>query len=252
MHWNVYLILLTTLLSLFPVSTQIQSNDTLDDKTLSELSILTYLKSYQIEPGHSHTFTLLKRSNLGFPPWEEVKAQVRWSVEPQQGAYIDPLSGEFTVDESTPGGSIFEVKADVESGRRVLSAKVYVYTRETHPLVRIWKQEAIALCGSGKRVIPNHPIRELIFWADGTFSVTWHPFETYRDYWGIYTYDRKKGTIKITVDKGNKIPSDIDGEGYYSLRQNGELVLKGIWLGSSEEEEKPNVCSMFFTESDGR
>ena len=98
MRWKVYSILISTFLLLLPASTKAQSNTPLDDKTLSELSILTYLKSYQIEPGHSHTFILLKRSDGSFPPWEEVRAQVSWSVEPQKGAHINPMTGEFRVE----------------------------------------------------------------------------------------------------------------------------------------------------------
>lgn len=235
---------------LLPASTKAQSNAPLDDKTLSELSILTYLKSFQIEPGHSHTFTLLKRSDGSFPPWEEIRPQVRWSVEPQKGARIDPVTGEFKVDKSTAGGSIFEVQADVENGRRILSVKVYVFTRESHPLVMMWKQKAIILCGSEKKIIPDDPIRELIFWADGTFSVTRHPFETYRDYWGSYTYD-KKGSITFNIENGGHIPADIDGKGHYKISGTGDLILKGIWLGSEREKAKPDVCSMIFGLSDG-
>jgi len=251
MHWKVYPILISTFLLLLPASTKAQSNAPLDDETLSELTVLTYLKSYQIEPGQSHTFTLLKPSKVPFPSWEEARTQVIWSVEPQKGVHIDPINGELRVDKSTPGGSIFEVKANVENGRRILSFQVYVFTRESHPLVNIWKQKAIVLCSSGKKVIPDEPIRELIFWADGTFSVTWHPFETYKDYWGSYSYDKKKGRIRFKVEEGGHIPADIDGEGYYAIRGTGELILKGIWLGSKMEETKPDVCSMIFTLSDG-
>jgi hypothetical protein len=249
MHWKVYPILISTFLLLLPSSTKSQSDSHLDDKTLSQLSILTYLKSYQIEPGQSHTFTLLKRVE-GFPPWEEAKAQVTWSVEPQKGVHIDPVTGEFRVDKSTPAGSIFEVKAAVENGCRILSAKVYVFTPETHPLVNLWKEKAEVACGSQEALSPANPIRELIFWADGTFSVTWKPFETYRDYWGTYTYSKEKGKIRFKVEAGNNIPANIDGEGYLTLKKNGDLVLKSIWLGSMEEEAKPNVCRMIFVKSD--
>ena len=154
-------------------------------------------------------------------------------------------------NKSTTGGSIFEVKADVENGRRILSAKVYVFTRESHPLVMMWKQKAIVLCGSGKEIIPDDSIRELIFWADGSFSVTWHPLEAYRDYWGSYAYDKKKGSIRFNVENGGYIPADIDGKGYYRINSTGNLILKGIWLGSEREKAKPDVCSMIFTLSDG-
>ena len=248
MCWKVYPILIATFLLLPLSEAKAQSDSQLDDKTLSQLSILTYLKSYQIEPGQSHTFTLLKRVE-GFPPWEEANAQVTWSVVPQKGAHIDPVTGEFKVDKSTSAGSIFEVKADVENGRRILSTKVYVFTPETHPLVNRWKEKAEVACGSQKALPPANTIQELLFWADGTFSVTWRPFETYRDYWGTYTYNKKKGRIIFKVDAGNNIPANIDGEGYLTLKENGELILKGIWLGNRPEEEKANICRMIFVKS---
>jgi hypothetical protein len=250
MRWKIYPILISTFLLLLPSSTKAQSDSPLDDKTLSELSILTYLKSYQIVPGHSHTFTLFKGATVpGFPPWEEAKAQVIWSVEPQKGAHIDPVTGEFRVYKSTPAGSVFEVKANVEKGRRILSIKVYVFTPETHPLVNRWKQKAEVACGSQKALPPANPIQELLFWADGTFSVTWQPFETYRDYWGTYTYNKKKGRIVFKVEEGANIPANIDGEGDLTLKKNGDLILKGIWLGNRPEEEKPNICRMIFVKS---
>lgn len=244
-------ILAITFLLLLPSLVKAQAKSPLDDETLNRL-FLTYLKSYQIEPGKSHTFTLFGPAKDPGGPWELIDANVVWSVEPQNGAHIDSVTGEFTVSQSTPPGSVFEVKANVENGRRILAIKVYIYTSESHPLVRGWTERAQIMCGSGERLPSTTPIQELVIWADGTFSVTWHPLETYRDYWGTYSYDMRKGKIKFTAEAGDNIPPDLDGEGYFTLTKKGELILKGIWLGSRKEEIKPNICGMVFTEYDGR
>jgi hypothetical protein len=88
--------------------------------------------------------------NFGFPfilgaaegcySFEPIKACVIWSVEPAQGARIAADAGTLTIDKATPHNSIFIVKANVEDGRRVVSTKVRVFTREANPLVGRWAQ----------------------------------------------------------------------------------------------------------------
>jgi hypothetical protein len=95
--------------------------------------------------------------------------------------------------------------------------------------------------------VPDLHIEELEFRADGTFSVTWVPFEIYKDYWGAYSYDLKQGTIKFVVEHGNYVPSDIDGNGTFEISQSGQLTLKDIWLGSKKSEDKPDVCKIIFS-----
>src|ERR1700756_2565489 len=58
------------------------------------------------------------------------------------------------------------------------------------------------------------PVRELIFTADGRYSVTWAPFETYKDYWGAWRYDAATRVLTLSVDGGNYQPSDrvLSGE----------------------------------------
>src|SRR2546422_6744756 len=55
------------------------------------------------------------------------------------------------------------------------------YTPESNPLVGGWREEWQVACGSEERRAPAEPIRELIFLADGRFSVTWRPFEVNHD-----------------------------------------------------------------------
>jgi hypothetical protein len=81
-------------------------------------------------------------------------------------------------------------------------------------------------------VAPEEPIGELQFRADGTLSVTWMPFEVYRDYWGSYQYDSKGGTLDLAIEGGNYVPEDVDGSGSFAIDEDGRLVLKDMWLGT--------------------
>jgi hypothetical protein len=82
-------------------------------------------------------------------------------------------------------------------------------------------------------VEPRYPIGELHFLADGSFSVTWIPFEIYLDYWGSYTFDPATGEISLTIENGNWIPPDFrlfDGPRFRV--EGGVLSLDGLWLGT--------------------
>ena len=245
----IHLILMAAFLGLLPLTAFGQVEAPLDEDTLREVflyhNVPSDRKSVDFLPGKKHKFSLLKAECCVF--WKEVKARVSWSVEPTTGAHIDPISGDFQVDQSTPPGSIFEIKANVEDGRRILSLKVYIYTPETHPLVRIWEQKAEIACGTGETKTPEHPIRELAFYADGTFSVTRVPIEAMIDYWGTYTYDRKKGRIKFIVsEQSGHAPQNRDVEGSLQFK-DGDLILKGVWLGTRDEEYKGDVCGLIFS-----
>ena len=99
----------------------------------------------------------------------DVDAQVRWSATPATGATIDPGTGLFPVDDETPNGATFTITADVENGQYAPAADVHVFTPDANPLVGPWRE--------------GNPgtINELIFRADGSFAVTWNPFESYKD-----------------------------------------------------------------------
>jgi hypothetical protein len=201
----------------------------LDEDTLNRLR-LSMSPTLQMQPGETREFLLgVVECCYVFEP---VEARAIWSVEPTIGATIDPQSGAFSVDPTTPSGSVFTVSADVENGRRVVSIEVHVFTPAQNPLVGNWMEEVRFACGSGEEVIPEERIGELSFRADGSFSVTWQPFEIYRDYWGTYSYDLARGTLDLVVAGGNYVPKDIDGGGQFSLDDEGQLILSDLWLGS--------------------
>jgi len=157
------------------------------------------------------------------------------------------MTGVFTVAAGTLSGTKYTVTADVESGRKVLTVDVFVWTKEANPLVGTWHEEARIACGTGAEETPTDPIRELLFYASGVFNVTWTPFEVYVDYWGQYTFDREAGTISFIPDGGNYVPEDIDGEGTFVIDEQDRLMLRDVWLGTSQEGSGPAACGHVFS-----
>ncbi len=201
-------------------------------------------QTVEMQPGETGAFSLgVVECCYVFEP---VETCATWSVDPNEGTTIDPLTGEFTVDAATPSGSVFMVSADVENGRRLISIEVYVFTPEQNPLVGFWREEAQFACGTGEEVLPEERIGELRFQADGTFSVTWIPFEIYRDYWGTYAYDLTQGTLELVVTEGNYTPEAVDGSGSFSFDEQGSLILSDMWLGSPHSGTSAANCGHRF------
>jgi hypothetical protein len=217
----------------------------LDDETLGRLVIFAFAPGeepavvpvgsldggLQTQPGGSLALTLGVYECCYF--FEPVAVSARWSVVPE-GAHIDATTGLLTIEPTTVNGSVFHVRAEVEGGRRIVEAEVAVFTPAANPLVGLWREEAQLACTTGAEVVPAQPIEEIVFNADGTFTVTWLPFEVYTDYWGVYEFDLARGTLELTVEGGNYVPPEVDGSGRFALDAGGRLVLTEIWLGSPQ------------------
>ncbi len=177
--------------------------------------------------------------------FEPVAACASFSLDDASPASIDPVSGLVTVSASAPHGSIVNVSANVEDGRRLLEAPLYIWTEEGNPIVGNYTEVAQLDCEQGGEVIPEETIGELHLGADLRFGVTWQPFEVYVDYWGSYTLDAETGSIELTVDGGNYLPDGVDGSGSFTL-VDGELVLRDIWLGLPQGAEGEARCGHVF------
>ncbi|MFC2172281.1 hypothetical protein ACFLU6_06575 [Acidobacteriota bacterium] len=103
------------------------------------------------------------------------------------------------------------------------------------PLVGTWREVGQYRCGSGEEIVPLDPILELVFEDDGTFSVTWLPFEYYKDYWGNFSLNPDQSTLNLSISYGNFVPGDFDGVGFYSIDTQGNLILNDLWLGKKEQ-----------------
>jgi len=216
----------------------------LDEETLNRLE-LSMESTAQMQPGETRQFSLGTVECCYV--FETVDACAVWSVEPASGASIHPASGELTIDPETPSGSMFSVRANVENGRRIITSDVYVFTPQSNPLVGTWHEDTQFACGTTAEIAPQEPIGELVFRADGSFAVTWMPFEIYHDYWGTYGYDLAQATLDLSDAEGNYVPPDLDGSGSFSIDDQGQLILSDLWLGSPRDGGGEPNCGHRFT-----
>lgn len=216
----------------------------LDEDTLDRLT-LSMENTVQAQPGDTVDFELGTVECCYY--YEPVDTCVEYSVAPTTGASIDAETGVLTLADDAPDGGVYEVSADVENGRRVVSVEVHVYTPERNPLVALWYEEAQIACEGGEETTPEEPIREMLFRADGTFSVTWYPFEVYEDYWGTYTYDLASGALTLEVENGNYVPDNLDTSGAFSFDEQGRLTLSDMWLGTPMDGQSPPGCGHRFS-----
>ena len=205
----------------------------LDAETLDQLRL--GWNDVQLRPGESYQFRLAVLST--YMPSKEVQACATWKVEPEgKGASIDP-QGLLKIDAQTPAGSKFTVTADIEKGRAARQMPVYIYTEKSQPLVGMWEQKSQFDCDTGKEIPMTEPIRELEFRAKGWFSVTWTPFEVYRDYWGNYTADIRGGKLDLSIEHGNFVPPDFRGRGAFKLTGANTLETTGIYFGDKRTHD---------------
>lgn len=184
---------------------------------------------FEAQPGESLDFEVgLTECCYVFRVMNHLTA--RWSISPREGAEINPETGLFHVLDSAPSGSVYRVEALLEDGS-ILANWVYVYTPVANPLVGTWREDGQIACTDGSWVEAPNPIGELIFRADGSLAVTWHPFEVYFDYGGTYQFDLQSGQFSFKPTEINYLPRQLSTQGEFRLDEQGRLILEGIWLG---------------------
>lgn len=152
---------------------------------------------------------------------------------------------EFSRDET---GTVYAtITAEAEPGKSVMITTDYgghdnitglvkIYDADANPLVGRWSQKGDGICD------PASVIRELVFEGDGSFSVTWMPFESYKDYWGEYAYDADTGILTLTPERGNYIPEDVS-PGPIALEGDVFAQQDGMSFGSTRDGK---ICSAPF------
>tara|TARA_R110002020_G_scaffold399971_1_gene609813 strand:- start:49974 stop:50561 length:588 start_codon:yes stop_codon:yes gene_type:complete len=129
---------------------------------------------------------------------------------------------------------MLHIKPDAPVGREVVltatfgstpvSARALITMPLGKSLIGTWAQSGLA-CPELARV------RELVFAPDGTFSVTWKPYESYQDYWGTYAFNSDTDELVLTIEAGNSIPDNVVLSGKVKLTSD-TLQLGNISLGS--------------------
>jgi hypothetical protein len=207
-------------------------------------------KRAPVRPGQSGQLRLTCRRCCWIN--EDVPGKIVWRLEPAEVGTVEPESGRFTLAVGAAVGSTVVVHAEVTppTGRkRQAQAELIVIDPAPQPWAGRWREVGRLPCAGAKaaasaRAGAPELIEELELYEDGTFSVTWHPFERYKDYWGTYRAARIGGPLRLEVIGGNDVPEGLDLEGTLRL-DGGDLVLDGIFLGS-KSQETPVVCGHRF------
>ncbi|MEJ2211999.1 MAG: hypothetical protein P8129_23610 [Anaerolineae bacterium] len=112
------------------------------------------------------------------------------------------------------------------------------------PWTGCWIEVARLDCESGQEFEPQEIIGEFRLTPDGRYSVTWTPFETFVDYAGQYQVSEEDGTMELTV--GDRAPAGAKGQGRFSITDQGDLLLEGIWLGARYQRKEVEACGHRF------
>lgn len=99
------------------------------------------------------------------------------------------------------------------------------------PFQGTWTEQSSVACEDGSLIAGQ--IGEIIF-CQGEFSVTWTPFETFKDYWGTYNLNATTGALTMTVVGGNNIPDDTDLTGTVEFPNDGTIILRDIYFGTRD------------------
>jgi hypothetical protein len=146
-----------------------------------------------------------------------------WSVTGPATLGADRTSIAIALD--APVGSTVTVA--FRHAEKPVEARFKVVAKDEIVLTGTWSQRSLEGCAS------QEPVRELVFLPENRFAITFQPFETYQDYWGIYSFDPVSKRIRLTVEGGNSVPPNLDLEGEADLA-DGRLRLKDMFLGRGE------------------
>jgi hypothetical protein len=194
-------------------------------------------------------------ARLSRGPWDYPAlgpaCRVAWSMAASEHAELDATTGVLRTKPSAP--DLHRVVVHAQVNDREATHAVVLYRRELHPLVGTWRESSLPDCvppqasppaaGGRPAPAPRSAVGELEFEPEGEFSVTWIPFESYRDYWGTYTFDPATRALRFTVTGGNHVPPVTDLDGTATVAPGGKkLVLDDLWLGHGDLPVPAGPC----------
>lgn len=161
-----------------------------------------------------------------------------WTAQPAGQVSIAKDGKSMTVlDTSTPGT---EVTISATYCDKPFARTIRIVGRNEIVLAGMWHQESVSCTGE----TPTEPVREFDISDRDGFSITYAPFESYKDFWGDVAFDAKAGTLGMTIKDGNRVPSGAKLSGKASMTPEGKLVLDGFFL--SQPQAGGGVCSYVF------
>ncbi|MBA17447.1 MAG: hypothetical protein CMN73_13995 [Sphingomonas sp.] len=172
--------------------------------------------------------------------WVDIPADcvTQWEVSDPDMAEIDAETRQLHIRSDAVPGTRITISYTNHRNERS-AASVLIVGPEEKVLTGGRRQQAIENCEGGQ------PIGELIFRDDGSFSVTYQPFESYQDYWGRYIYNPTTGALALTVTGGNMVPDALDLWGSAYFDADGRLILDGMFL-SAAAPPRPDSCRYIF------
>lgn len=208
-----------------------------------------------LRPGATATLHVIC-TQFGFME-SDVSVPVTWTLEAKGLGSLDAKTGALALAASARPGTRAKVLAEltVRGKRQRLQSEVVVIDAAPQPWAGMWEESARLACdSSGKTGGPDPTpadeaplMRELMLNEDGSFTVTWFPFERYKDYWGTYAVDRKTGAVTFTVTGGNSVPPPgADLTGTLRFEPSGALVLADLYLGAPSGSTPPRACGHRF------
>lgn len=112
-----------------------------------------------------------------------------------------------------------------------------------NPVLGQWTEEMQFACGTKAEIVPKEPLKEFKLDYDGTFSVTWHPFETYVDYRGSY---KVNGSSIEFLGDAKRFASGAKLVGTFSFDEQSRLILSDMWLGGGPSRADAPACGHRF------
>lgn len=190
--------------------------------------------------------TLMLRARVPQGPYAPKQVPITcltdWVVSPPGAATLSSADGRLTIAMDAPAPEILTLTAQAPGGQ--VQLKTTLVGRDEVVLTGRWSQIEID-CGDAHP--PREPVRELEFDALGGFTVTYMPFETYRDYWGQAAFVAAEERLTLTMTGGNATPSDPILNGAARIDSEGRLILDGFNLGEREPTERPGPCRYTFS-----
>lgn len=157
------------------------------------------------------------------PSEEDPRCMTDWRVSDPQVATLSADHKSVTIAADAPPGTKVSIGYTVRGERK--EVELTVLARDAVSLVGNRGQIGIEGCSGDS-------IGELVFDADGGFSVTFHPFESYHDYWGTYAFDAATGALTLEVTRGNSMPAFRTASGTARFDAEGRLHIEGLSFGN--------------------
>lgn len=162
-----------------------------------------------------------------------------WTASPAGQISLARGGGSFTVSPTATPGTDVTISASF-CGQRDITRTIRIVGKDEPVITGLWREESKQCTGE----TPQKPVNELEIKDIGEYSITYYPFESYRDYWGKIAFDAKAGTLAMTIDSGNSVPADAKLSGKASLTPDGKLILDGFFL--SQPETTGGLCTYTF------